>query len=186
MSTKTQTAVAQNNPRSMELELFQFTKPDFGPVAANIKPGSRKNAEGKVTGLSLSVESRKTVAKALDLPTKDSRVTEAILATTDAMKQAALQEVIRIASSPEWTAASIRASVDKNGTRKAGFTFKTVDRTAVPREQLVRAMSMLSDDEKMAIIEAAEALRKDSQAIVIDEEKAITEVVEAPEMATAQ
>ena len=173
MSTKT----AVSNPRPVELELFQFTRPDFGAVAGHLKPVSRKNDAGKVVGLSLTIESRKIIAKDIKEPSKSSKVTDAILAASDSMKRAALQDVAQIVASPDWTGAGVRVSVAKNGTRRASFVFKTVNRgPVITKDELVKALAAMSDEEQNDILNMAVSMQQESAPAVevpaIDNEKA--------------
>lgn len=163
----------------MTLELFQFTQPAFPDNL--LKPGSRKDSAGKVTGLSLTVESRKTVAKSIGQPSKSRAVVDAMMGASDAIKKASLDEVMKIAASPDWTGGAVRVSIAKNGTRRATFAFKTCERGPnISKEQLAAVLSKMTDEEQTEILNAALEMAKSTIEVpALDDQKAELEVANA-------
>jgi hypothetical protein len=147
-------------------QLVLFSQPKVvEDLTGNVKLGQRKNDAGEVTGLTVSLESRKQVAKLMGVKQKSSAVTEALLKTSDAIKQASLREVVVLAGSQEWTGGTVRVTRGKNGLTRKSFAFHTVDRTpGIKAEDVARALAAMSEDEQIAIMEKAEAMKAEANA----------------------
>lgn len=161
-------------------QLVLFSQPKaVEDLTGNIKQGQRKNDAGEVTGLTISLESRKVVAKALGVKQKSSAVTEALLKTSDAIKQASMREVVVLASAPEWTGGSVRVTRSKNGVVRKTFAFNTVDRQpGIKKDDIAAALASMTEDEQIAVYEKAEAIKAEKNATEIspalDNQKAET------------
>lgn len=146
------------------LELFQFTQP--GTLDVGFVQKTRQNADKQVVGLSLTLESRRDMAKRLQLPTKSSALDEAILATSNRIKEIGIGEALKMAASPEWTGARVAVTRNKAGVKRFTLALMSVaDKRTVSREQIVKALAGMTEDEQIRAMEEAEALAKGQKAI---------------------
>ena len=146
------------------LELFQFTQPTV-PTEGFVQK-TRQNADKQVVGLSLTLESRRDMAKRLQLPTKSSALDEQILATSNRIKEIGIGEALKMAASPEWTGARVAVTRNKAGVKRFTLALMSVaDKRTVTKEQLVKALAGMTEDEQVAILEEAEAQAKGQKAI---------------------
>jgi Flp pilus assembly protein CpaB len=146
------------------LELFQFTQPVV--PADGFVQKTRQNADKQVVGLSLTLESRRDAAKRLQLPTKSSALDEAILATSNRIKEIGIGEALKMAASPEWTGARVAVTRNKAGVKRFTLALMSVaDKRTVTKEQIVKALAGMTEDEQVAILEEAEAQAKGQKAI---------------------
>ena len=144
------------------LALFQFTQPD---LIGGLKPATKANDAGKVTSIVLSLETRKVVAARLGLTmNKDNaaQIDAEILRMKDTLKTAAIGEMAKLASDPNWTGGSFRVSQSKSGQTRATMSLVSVNRSTntVSEDQLVKALMNLSEDQQVALMEKAEAAKK--------------------------
>ena len=154
MSTENKNAV-----RTDALELFSKQELDF----AMFKTGERKNDDGRVAGLSLTVHGKKQVAKDLGVTIKDPRVLDAILKASDRLKVASIEKMAQIAASQDWTGKAARTSISKDGTLTATFAFKTVKRgPSITKDELVKALAAMSDEEQNDILNMAVSMQQES------------------------
>jgi hypothetical protein len=154
---QTQTVSAENS----QLALFNMTSPAL-PSSIGTKVGKNKDT-GAVTSISLSLETRKLVATRLKLTDNaDNRdtITAEIIKMKDAVKMAGIGEIAKLAASPNWTGAAFRISTNKKGDKqKASFTLETVNRTGhkVSSEQLVKALASMSEEQRLEVLDKADA-----------------------------
>ena len=108
---------------------------DVATLASSKRRG--KNADKQVVGLSLTLESRRDMAKRLQLPTKSSALDEQILATSNRIKEIGIGEALKMAASPEWTGARVAVTRNKAGVKRFTLALMSVaDKRTVTREQL--------------------------------------------------
>lgn len=142
-----------------QLALFTITSPS---LPSSVSTKVKQNEDGRVTSLSLVMETRKLVAKRLGLTDNaDNRetITAEILKMKDAVKVAGIGEIVKLAASDNWTGAAYRISTNKKGDKqKATFTLESVNRTGhkVTRDELVKALAAMNEDEQVEIMEQAE------------------------------
>lgn len=144
---------------SKELTLFQYTQPSLLP-GLNLVP--KKGEAGNTVGLTLSLMKRKEIAKLAGLPNKGDRLEKHLLELSDAIKTASIGEMAKLASDPNWTGATFRISQSKNGKQRATMSLVTANREtkSITREQLAKALAAMSEDEKVTILDEAEALKR--------------------------
>lgn len=153
----------QTQTQNNQLALFNMTSP---ALPASIGTKVNKNDAGAITSISLSLETRKNVAKRLGLTDNaDNRdtITAEIIKMKDAVKMAGIGEIAKLASSPNWTGAAFRISTNKKGDKqKASFTLETINRSGhkVTDEQLVKALASLTEDQQVALMERAEVAKR--------------------------
>jgi hypothetical protein len=120
----------------------------------------------------LVLETRKIVAERLGLgrPNKDNA--HLIDAEIDRMKAAGKKmmagEVARLMADENWTFSAMGVSQAKSGKQRAAFALETKlppKAFEVTREQLVKALARLSEDEQTAALEEAESLARGATAI---------------------
>lgn len=144
-----------------QLALWSLTSPELpGSISTKVK----MNADNtKASSISLVMETRKIVAKRLGLTDNaDNRetISAEILKMKDALKMAGIGEIAKLAASDNWTGAAYRITQNKKGDKqKATFTLESVNRTGhkVTRDELVKALAAMNEDEQVEIMEQAEA-----------------------------
>ncbi len=151
-----------NEATKQQLALFQFTSPN---LVDGMTESAKKNESGRVTSLSLSLETRKAVAKRLGLTAnKDNAqvIDNEVLRLKDNLKKMALGEFVKLATDPNWTGGTFRVSQAKNGQKRATMSLVTVARAShnISEEQLVKALAMMSEDQQVALMERAEGFKK--------------------------
>lgn len=152
-----------------KLALFQHTQPD---LIEGLFTKEKANDAGKVTSLTLALETRKTVAKRLGVaPNKENadKIDAEILRMKDTLKMAGIGEIAKLAASPEWTGSAFRISTNKSGSKtRATFALETVNRLGhrISDEQLVKALANLSEEQQLAMIEKADAFKRTLQPAV--------------------
>lgn len=153
----------QTQQTNNQLALFTLTSP---ALPASIGTKVNKNDAGNITSLSLSLENRKTIAKRINLTDNSENrdtITTEILKMKDAVKMAGIGEIAKLAASPNWTGAAFRISTNKKGDKqKASFTLETVNRSGhkVTEDQIVKALSMMTEDQQVEIMEKAERVQR--------------------------
>lgn len=179
--------------KTNQVALFTFTQPE---LMAGIGTVAKKNGvvvdaigltaeqDKDSVSLTLKLDNRKAVADRLGLKlNKDnaSRIDAELLRMKDVLKKAAIGEMVKLATDPNWTGGSYRLAQMKNGTQRATMSMVSVNRNAgrLSAEDLAKALASLTEDEQVAIMERAEAMAKLlTPAIEVDEAKALKELEE--------
>lgn len=157
MSTNTETGLA----------LFTLTQPDLTGIVG-FKQTERKNNENTVVGMTLTLEGKKDAAKRLGKPQKSSEVTEELLRLGNRIKEIGVAEVLKMAASPEWTGANVRVTKNKAGVKRFALALVSVpDKRQLTKEQLAKALATMSEEEQIAVMEQAEAIKGEKAAIEV-------------------
>ena len=142
-----------------ELVLFAYTQPDM--AMDGLTQTARKNQDGSVVGLNLTLESRKDMSSRLKLGPKSSELMAKRLEASNRIKEIGIGEALKMAASPEWTGARVAVSRNKAGTKRFSLSLVTVkDGRTVTEEQLVKALAAMPEDERLALLEQAETSSK--------------------------
>jgi len=153
-----------NTNNNKTLELFQFTTPNV-PTTGFVQK-QRLNADKELVGLSLTLESRRDASKRLNLPAKSAALDEQILATSNRIKEIGIGEALKMAASPEWTGARVAVTRNKSGVKRFTLALMSVaDKRTVSREQIVKALAEMTEDEQIAVMEQAEQVAKGAKVI---------------------
>ena len=144
-----------------DLALFQFTQPDL----LDGMSGVSKQTESGSRSITLTLETRKAVAARLGLTmNKDNAaaIDTEILRMKDAMKTVGIAEVVKAASSPNWTGGALKISQNKAGDKsRMTISLVSVNRNGhkLSEEQIVKAMAGLTDEQLTAYMARAEELK---------------------------
>lgn len=161
--------------KTEKMQLFVMTQPDLvsglftrETLANKELPKSDTNG---VRAAQLVAESRKAIAKRLGVSNtaeNKTAIDAELLKAQDQLMKLAVTEMSKRALSGEWTGKAVRVSTNKKNTEQT-FTvsLKTCDRIgSLPtKEQVIKYLSTLSEDEQVEVSELAEEVAKGRNAI---------------------
>ena len=147
-----------------QLALFTFTQPTLAP---GMKLGQKFGEDGEtVVSMTLALGKRKDVAKELNLAGKDNadKLNKELLSLSDGLKEVALGEFMKLGASNDWTGGRFTIRQSKSGKKTATMSLVTANRESrtIGEDKLVEALSRLTEDQQIALMERAEMLKRDA------------------------